>query len=280
MIGLRTGLRSGVRSGLAVGLAADELGGGVPFDGSTLIYRPSAESHFAEIGWPVPSWLYQLQELSGSITDSVHGVVATASGSGHTYDFQGTESTYSSKGIRLTDGVASAGFTSASTVMWDPTYHALSIYFEFEAMSAPAAARSVLAISGASVYASLNVASGQARIRMVGVSVNQGTYNYLDGKRHPCLVEWHPGTVTGGQILGHTSSLGRLSTDKEQFTVTWGGVGSGTKGIGTGGSASLTSADIALFCVMGFAGSSAQTIRNTTTPKGLLQAKGWTVTGY
>lgn len=252
----------------------------VPLDGTSSIYRPTAENQWAVMGWPVPSYRFQLQEASGSITDDVHGITAAASGAGHTYQASGSEATYASKGIRLVDGTASMGFTSAAGALWDPTYQSLCVYVEFENMTTPAATRAIVALTGAaSAYVGMT-ASPASALRLQGGTAVNGTINYHDAKRHPLIAVWRPGTVTGGQILGHTSSQYRISTDKEQFSATWTSVADSTKGIGTGGSASLTSSDTIYFEFDAWVGSSCDTIVDSTTEKVFLQRKGWTVTGY
>lgn len=288
MIGPRTGLKVGPRTGLAVGLSSDELSSGSslpPFDGSTTIYRPTTEAHYIAMGWPVPSYRFQLQEASGNVTDDIHGLVATATGAGHTYQVSGADPAgFASKGIRLVDATASMGFSNAAGARWDPTYQCLTSYIEVELNAVPAATRAIYALTGAAsayiAFLGSGVPANQAKIFIQGTGNTFGTAQYNDGKRHPILIEWFPGSFTGGQVLGHTVARYRISTDKEQFSGTWAFVADSTKGIGTGGSASLTCGNVTYFDDITWVGSNAETIGSTTTPKVHLQRRGWTVTGY
>src|SRR5262249_44068662 len=119
MIGPRVGPAArGPRVGPAVGVGADEMnntsGVVVPFDGSTLIRNPTTEAEWQAPARPGPSWALGGQEPRGTLTDRVHGLVATVAGAGHDYEEQGPEVAYATKGTLLVDGTAGMGFTIAA----------------------------------------------------------------------------------------------------------------------------------------------------------------------
>lgn len=247
---------------------------GPAFDGSSSIYRPVSASDWLALGFPIPDYRWPLQEASGSVVDEVRGVSMAASGA-VTYQQSGTEAAYTSKGVATVDGTASMGFTATAANLWNITYQSVVAYLEFEATAVPAALRSFFALTGAaSMYVGMTVSSGKAVLSLRPNGAVNGTYDYNDGKRHPIIIELTP----GASVLDHVTSRFRYSTDKEQLTGTWVVAGNGTKGLATGGSASLTSAPAKYFDCAVWTGTSADTV--AASPKSLLQAKGWTVTGY
>jgi len=277
VIGPRGGLATGPRVGIAGGPGEDPISsGGVPFDGTSTVYRPSSAAHWTSILWPVPAYRFPLQEASGSATDEVRGATMAAAGA-VTYQASGTETTYASKGVQFPDGTAGLGFTAVAGALHNITYQAIVVYAEFEVVTVPAALRSLIALTGAaSMYVGLTVSAAKALLTLRPNGAVNGTYDYNDGKRHPILIEHIP----GASIIDHATSRFRFSTDKEQVTGTTIVSGNGTKGLATGGSASLTSAPVKVFDLAYWVGTDAESLANTTTPKVALQRRGWTVTGY
>lgn len=250
---------------------------GAPLDGTSLVFRPASVSDWLGIGLPVPSYRWGLQEAAGPITDDVRGVAMTASGA-VAYLQSGTELSYASKGVSTVDGTASMGFTAATGELWNVRFQAIVVYLEVEVTGIPAALRSLFALTGAaSFYVGLvQATASKANLSCRSAATTNGTFDYNDGKRHPVLIELIPAAAT----TDHTGAgLFRVSTDKQQITGTWSFTSDGTKGLGTGGSASLTSAPAKYFDCAVWAGTDAETI-STLTPKVALQRKGWVVTGY
>ena len=247
-----------------------------PLDGTSSVYRPSEASHWTQLGLPIPAYRFQLQEASGSVTDEVSGATMAAVGA-VTYQQAGTETTYATLGVRTTDGTASMGFTATAAQLHNMLYQSVVAYLEFEVVSVPAALRSLYAFTGAaSMYLGLTVSAGKAVITTRPNAPAVGTYDYADAKRHPVVVEM----IAGPSVIDHATSRFRVSTDKEQITGTWAVVGNGTKGLATGGSASLTSPAVTYFALDEWLGTDAEYIANTITAKTFLQRRGWTVTGY
>lgn len=250
-----------------------------PFDGTSPIYRPTTLMHWGGIGWPVPDYRWDCQESSGALSDGVRGSSLTASGS-PTYQQASADTSYATKGVRFAEGTTSLGFTAAVGVHWNITYQSCVWYLEFEVKTVPTPgfSRAMFALTGAAAaYVALFNSSSHARIQCKGPSTANGTVNYDDSKRHPVMIEW----ILGAGTSGHSGAgRYRISTDKEQVTATWSIASDGTKGLATGGSASLASADFIASDAIGFVGTKAENISNVTTPKTMLQRRGWTVTGY
>lgn len=251
---------------------------GASFDGTSRIYRPASAADWVSIGYTAPAYRFPLQELSGSIVDEVRGSTMAAVGA-VTYQQSGTETTYASKGVGFPEGTASLGFSAIAGELHNLTYQSVVIYAEFEVISVPTALRSFIALTGAaSMYVGLTqtAADGKAHLTLRPNGAVNGTYNYADGKRHPVMIEH----IIGASVIDHATSRFRFSTDKEQVTGTTIVSGNGTKGLATGGSASLTSAPVKVFDLAYWVGTDAESLANTTTPKTALQRRGWTVTGY
>lgn len=271
--GLVHGIKHGINHGVKHNGASLY---GPPFDGTSTVYRPASASDWTSLLLPVPAYRFQLQEASGSIVDEVRGSTMAAVGE-VTYQQSGTETTYASKGVGFPDGTASLGFSAGAGALHNLTYQSVVIYAEFEVISVPAALRSFIALTGAaSMYVGLTVSAGKALLTLRPNGAVNGTYDYNDGKRHPIMIEH----LIGASVLDHTTSRFRFSTDKEQVTGTTIISGNGTKGLATGGSASLTSAPVKVFDLAYWVGTDAESLANTTTPKTALQRRGWTVTGY
>ena len=248
------------------------------FDGTSTIYRPSSATHWTALSLPVPAYRFPLQEASGSVTDEVRGATMAASGA-VTYQASGTETSYASKGVQFPDGTAALGFTATTGNLWNVTRQAIAVYIEIEVVSVPAALRSVMAFTGASSFylGLVQATAGKANLSCRSAATTNGTYDYNDGKRHPVLITLIPSASSVDHAGG---GLYRVSTDKQQITGTWSFASNSTKGPGTGGSASLTSAPVKMFDFAGWVGTDAETMALTTTEKVALQRRGWTVTGY
>lgn len=259
-------------------MGSDQIGFlGVPFDGTSTIYWPTAFSHWASLLLPVPSYRYQCQEAATPLVDDVRGATMAESGA-VSYRQAASEAKYARRGVATADGTASRGFTAIAGTHWDVGWQSIVAYLEFEATTFPGGNRALLAFTGASSFwlGMVPAIAGQAQLSCRSGATANGAVNYNDGKKHPVMVEIIPNNT----VLDHTGAgLFRFSTDKEQITGTWSLASDGTKGLETGGSASLTAAPAKIFDLTVWTGTDAETI-NTLTPKVALQRLGWTVTGY
>lgn len=111
MIGPRVGVKGGPRVGPAVGVGSDEVSAaGITRDALSGKYVPATSAEWASLialagltgVVSPPSALWLLQESSGNAADSIGGFPLTASGTLMSY--QQSESGWSRKGIKVTDG--------------------------------------------------------------------------------------------------------------------------------------------------------------------------------
>lgn len=191
MIGPRCGAVCRAVVGVRVGVGVDELGGdalaGVTKDATSGIYCPASAAEWTQvlsaagIGSGGPSFLWLLQETSGSPADQIGGATLTVAGS-PTYSSPVTG--WSRKAIQFTDGATSSLSSTASPMVGAGSTSALIIaYVKFNA--AETGGRNILGWGG-STHDVLQYISG-SRVQL-GTSVSSaGSYNYNDAAVHPMV---------------------------------------------------------------------------------------------
>lgn len=162
---------------------------GVTRDATSGIYCPATAAEWAlmlaaaGIASGGPSFLWLLQDASGSPADQIGGAPLTVSATAPIY--QATISGWARKGIAFTDGVTS-NLSRTTSPMPDAggTSGLILAYMEFTA--ANAGGRNVLAWGG-SVADRVQYISGNRLSLSTSVGA-AGTYNYVDGATHPVLL--------------------------------------------------------------------------------------------
>jgi hypothetical protein len=234
LIGLRTGLRVGPRVGLAVGTSADEKGSGADctcgFAGTatyTTVKRPLTAAQWTCVASGVlePNYLFNLQEASGNLTDSVSGLVLTAIGA---VGYSATVTDWTLSGatswVTTTTETANQGFyvdkDLATQLGWNAATQSIMVC-GYSAVTNSTAERVFFVLSGTtaqSVYFAVT-AAGVLRVYNGTASNSVGAVVYENATPTPFawVMQWDR---RGSGLLRLTSK--KLGTAAETLSpVTW-----------------------------------------------------------
>lgn len=250
----------------------------VPKDGSTNILRPVSKADWIATGLRVPRFSVRTDGAGPNLIDDVVGFQWTAQGSPAMQ--QSIEAGYAAKAIGLTDGVAGQGFSVPAGRCWNELTQAVMVYLRFQMTANPAAAvvRTLFTWVGTNSCHAGFILSTNTKARIAGTGtptgLATGTINYNDGHLHGLVLT----TIPSSPILDHTTGTFNWRSDKEDLNANFPFAPDFQKGIGAAGQAALAPPPVLISDWAIWTGTDAEFLFGTTTPKGVLQALGWTVT--
>lgn len=231
---------------------------GAPADSTEWATINSSESLSA-----APDNLWLMQEASGNLSDSIGAITLTASG---TVSYQNAISGWSRYGLGTTDGTAGKWGVSSGTGP-DPssTSVAALLYVRIDNVTTERNLLSLTDSSGNLLV--INVTAGGLLRAYVDTNNASGGTNYEAGSVFPLLF-----------VYDRTNSRARVFTDVEKISPTYGsGTADGLKFFGGNSTAVLTGRYL---YGAWFTGSDAEWLSTDANAKALLEALGWTVSGY
>lgn len=237
-------------------------------DGPLAVMMPASLAEWQEaavlLGSSPPQFDFPLQESSGSLVDAMNGAVLTPSATVPLY--QQSITGWNAKGVGAVNGTAAQGFLGASRTLWTIGTQSVVVYLQF-LLTTSTSLTELLSISGANYR--IVTPNGNGKVELVPGSL-VGTVDYRDSLVHPLMIEILP----GAGVINHTGAgLVRVTTDKEQFTGTWGGsLGNDSKGLFAIAGQVAPSAIINK--LEAWIGSEADTL-SAVTPRLWLQRRGW-----
>jgi hypothetical protein len=208
-----------------------------------------------------PDHLWLLQETSGNAGDSI-GSIALSPVNGPTYS--SSVAGWSRRAVGTTEGNGDQSFYSSAVGDQNGTAYVVLAYVAV--VSAPTQDRSLLGLGAATDHHWISITTAPAlEAKSVGASGTSGTANPI-GAVHPIVLRLHP-----------TTSSYTVYTDVERLSATW----TSTSGDGNlfvlGNAISGAATARYLYAAM-WTGSAADI--SETKIKAMLQALGWSVTGY
>lgn len=247
---IRGGTAPGIIQGILSGI--DALAG----DGAAGAFAPASAAEFAALGIAAPSNLWQCQEASGNLADSIGSLTLTANA---TPTYQQSITGWARKALGFNETAAQRFQVTAGS---GPNVATQSVAWlcYFLLSGTPGAQRRILtAADGLATTGVLATFLTTGRIRMACVNVTaDGTYDYRDSALHPLLL-----------VYNRTGSLVRVFTDKEQVNGTYSaGAVDAAKGLGAAGAGNSLPGFIAW--AFAAAGATAEGYGKTT-----LQQLGW-----
>lgn len=265
MIGPRVGIVAGPRVGIAAGISADHIAppaGNAGFttkDATSNIFVPATAAEFTSAGFAAPSSLWQCQEPSGNLVDTIGGKTLTASGSPA---YQQAVASWARKAVGASGGASNQLFSNAT--MADVSVKSVA-FLLYVLINQPVSSGQRCFHGAASGNAFEGVAASKVIRLRNGANAGNGTLDHTTAV-HPILV-----------VHDITNSVNVIYSDIEKKSITYGVVAGTTFQLQVGLAADTTSNTQALW-MASWNGSSAEF--TDATAKALLQALGWTVTGF
>ncbi len=257
---LVSGMRNGMRNGMLSGFNPGSGIPGVTLDAASGKYFPADAAEWAAFiagaglsGITVPTSVYNFQEASGNIIDSVGSFNLTAGGTGASY--QQTETGFTRKALVNTDG--GAYFYTTSAALPNPASASMLALLVERPIASAIGYQSI--IFGDAVFAYLACYSaGKLQVVANSGANNALGNNVITGAARPIALRYN---FTGSDITGFT--------DTEKVTPTWAACASKAFSF-------LSQAPGAALYGVRWDGVNAEV--SNTHLKALMQALGWTVT--
>jgi len=213
-----------------------------------------------ELSVGLPSHLYLMQEASGNLSDSIGSLTFSASG---TPSYSNAVSGWSRSAIGTSDGTSGAFTNTTNPPTAISTSMAMLGYIRIDTT---ATERQFMMINGTSSHLVQVNVTGAGLLRYYVETGNVlGTVNYEGGSVVPILM-----------VYDRTNSRAIIYTNEEKITATYAAVSAGSTKRWCG-----TSPPTALYLYGAiWTGAAAETLSTDANAKALLEALGWTVTGY
>lgn len=208
-----------------------------------------------------PPWdSLDLQETSGNAAGAMGNLVLTANAAPL---YQQTIAGWSTRGIGFTDGTASQRIGSGQVLLPDPATESIGILSNIAVTNNPAAARGIL---GLGVTADVSARIQPGPVTRISAGSNVTSANLIGSNARPYVM-----------VINRATSTDRLWTDQEQLSPTF--ASTLQKNVVLGAASSLPPPTAVANCFHIWRGAGAEKLTAANT-KAMLQALGWTVTGY
>jgi hypothetical protein len=210
-----------------------------------------------------PSNLWLMQEASGNLADSIGSVTLATS---FTVSYQNAITGWTRDGLGTTDATNGRWLVSSGTGP-NPSSTSVAALLYVRIDSTGGDRPMIVFNSAVNDWVLVNVLADGTIRGYCDANSNGGSVNYEGGSVIPVIVSYD-----------RTNSRFHVYTDQEKITVTYGAVGTdGSKGFGGIGSFPATA--MYLYGCW-WSGANAEILSTDANAKALLQALGWTVTGY